>query len=75
MLAELQRSLGIGGRARPMRDAPERARQAVRARIRYALRSIADEDPTLARHLEASIRTGTFCSYRPERPVIWQIDT
>jgi len=73
VLAELQRSLGIGGRARPMRDAPERARQAVRARIRYALRGIADEHPILARHLEASIRTGTFCSYRPERPVNWQI--
>ncbi len=75
VLAELQRSLGIGGRSRPMRDEHERARQAIRARIRYAIGRIAAEHPALGRHLEASIRTGTFCSYRPERPVVWQIHT
>jgi hypothetical protein len=73
VLDELQRSLGLGGRARPMRDEHERARQAVRARIRYAIQRIQAEHPRLGRHLEVSIRTGTFCSYRPERPVTWKI--
>jgi hypothetical protein len=73
VLAELQRSLGMGGHARPLRDEHERARQAVRARIRYAIGKVAEVHPALGRHLEASVRTGTFCSYRPERAVAWEI--
>ena len=74
VLAELQRSLGLGGTARSMRDDHERARLAVRARIRAAISRIAAEHPSLGRHLEISIRTGAFCSYRPERPTTWHIE-
>ena len=31
------------------------------------------ELPELGRHLRASVRTGTFCSYEPERPVVWEV--
>ena len=27
----------------------------------------------IARHLDAAIRTGTFCSYQPEHPVDWSL--
>jgi hypothetical protein len=29
----------------------------------------------LGRHLEGSVRTGTFCSYRPDRPVRWEVSS
>jgi hypothetical protein len=31
--------------------------------------------PALGRHLQASIRTGVFCSYTPERDVHWTVDS
>jgi hypothetical protein len=31
--------------------------------------------PRLGRHLDASIRTGAFCSYQPERDTLWAIET
>jgi hypothetical protein len=27
----------------------------------------------LARHLEVSVSTGTYCAYRPEHPVVWEL--
>ena len=74
VLVELQRSLGLGGTSRTLRDEHERARQAVRARIRTAIGRFGAEHPALGRHLEASIRTGAFCSYRPERPTAWRVE-
>lgn len=65
------RQAGLGGRHRSVAAEPERARQAVRARIRYVLDQIAPLHPPLHRHLRGSITTGLFCSYRPERPTRW----
>ena len=50
----------------------ERARSAVTQRIRATIRRLGAEHPELGRHLEASIVTGTYCSYRPEHPVDWE---
>jgi hypothetical protein len=72
-VAELTRAVGLGGRDRRAPDAPERARQAVRARVRWAIDRIAADHPTLGRHLDASVRTGTFCCYRPERATTWEV--
>ncbi|MGI8795524.1 MAG: ATP-binding protein [Acidimicrobiia bacterium] len=72
LLAELAASTGLGGRTRHMTDDVERARKAVTWRIRDALRRIAAVHPELARHLEGSISTGTFCSYRPPGEQHWQ---
>jgi hypothetical protein len=74
-VTELTRAVGLGGRDRRAPDAHERARQAIRARIRWAIDRITADHPTLGRHLEASVRTGTFCSYRPERPTSWDVQT
>ncbi len=65
---ELRAAFGMGGRARPRGSAAERARVNVQRRIKDALKRIAERDPALGKHLEASVRTGTFCSYRPRVP-------
>ncbi|MDN3556954.1 tetratricopeptide repeat protein [Halomonas maura] len=71
----LSRALGIGGRLRRVGDLAERARSTVTWRIRHAIRRIGKAHPGLQRHLENSIRTGSFCSYQPERPCRWEIVT
>ena len=71
LVTELAAGLGFGGRDRTMTDEAERARQAVRARIRYTLDRLESVHPALRRHLDRSLLTGTFCSYQPERPTTW----
>jgi hypothetical protein len=73
LVAALTAAYGLGGRARRMGDPAERARSAVTQRIRAALERIDTHHPALGRHLRNSIRTGTFCSYRPEGPVAWEL--
>jgi hypothetical protein len=63
---ELSRALGIGGRDRTTTTGADRARAAVTLAIRRAIEAIAEHEPTLAAHLEAAVRTGAFCSYRPD---------
>ncbi len=67
----LSGALGLGGRARALGSAAERARSAVTWRIRSGVKKIAKAHPQLGRHLENAVRTGTFCLYQPERPVDW----
>jgi hypothetical protein len=62
---ELGRAVGLGGRTRKAGSAAERARSAVQRRIRHALERIGALDPSLARFLEKSIRTGNYCSFVP----------
>jgi TolB-like protein/tetratricopeptide (TPR) repeat protein len=69
----LSRALGLGGRSRRLGSAAERARTAVTWRIRSAIRKIATAHPVLGRHLEHSVRTGTYCVYAPEKPVDWVV--
>jgi hypothetical protein len=70
---ELAAALGLGGRARTLGDPNERARKAVSARIRDAVKAIGACHAELGDHLQASLRTGTFCSYAPESPVRWRV--
>jgi tetratricopeptide (TPR) repeat protein len=70
---ELAAALGLGGRARALGDPAERARKAVSARIRDAVKAIGVCHATLGDHLQASVRTGTFCSYAPASPVQWRV--
>lgn len=71
VMSELAAGLGLGGRDRAAADEAERARQAVRARIRYALDLLGSAHPGLRWHLERSVTTGAFCAYEPEQPVEW----
>ena len=70
---ELAAAYGLSGTARRLADPAERARKAVANRIRDAVSRIEANHPALGRHLRSSIRTGTFCSYEPERTVTWTV--
>jgi hypothetical protein len=73
LLTALTTAYGLGGRARRMGSPAERARTAVTARIRDAIRRIGRADPDLGKHLSRSVRTGTFCVYDPSPPVRWSV--
>ncbi|MGH2801008.1 MAG: hypothetical protein ACRDM0_25715, partial [Thermoleophilaceae bacterium] len=64
--AELAAAIGLGGRDRRAAAATERARISVTRAIRGALDRIGSQSPSLGRHLGATIRTGTYCSYMPD---------
>ena len=72
LLAELSATTGLGGRPRTAGSPAERMRKAVTYRIRHAIARVADAHPELGRHLRASVRTGTWCSYTPEHRVDWR---
>jgi hypothetical protein len=74
LVAELSAGLGMGARARRAGDDVDRARKAVRARIRDAIGRIEAVHPALGRHLALAVRTGTYCSYEPETSVRWTVE-
>ncbi|MBA3462342.1 MAG: AAA family ATPase [Deltaproteobacteria bacterium] len=65
--AELARAAGLGGRDRRVGKAAERARINVQRRITDALRRVGEASEELGRHLTAAVKTGTYCSYVPDR--------
>jgi hypothetical protein len=73
LVDELTAAFGLGGRARRAGSPAERARTTVTARIRHVIRRIEVVHPALGRHLDRSIRTGTFCAYEPDPVVIWKV--
>jgi hypothetical protein len=74
LVDQLSQAFGLGGRDRSAGAAAERARSAVTWRIRAAIRAIKALDPDAGAHLSASVRTGTWCTYRPEPPLTWQVE-
>ncbi|MBV9291236.1 MAG: hypothetical protein JO222_02210, partial [Frankiales bacterium] len=75
LLRELAGATGLGGRARQTDSSTERARMAVRKAIAAALDRIEAEDPSTARLLRRTVRTGTSCRYTPDpdSPVEWRL--
>jgi hypothetical protein len=73
--AELARAVGLGGRDRRAASSAERARVNVTRTIRIAIGRIKDHHLGLAKYLDKTIRTGTFCSYQPDpaRNVFWNL--
>ena len=74
LVDQLSRAFGLGGRDRAAGAAAERARSAVTWRIRAAIRAVSALDPDAGAHLAASVRTGTWCAYRPDPPLTWQVE-
>ena len=66
LVKELSGAEGLGGRARRAGSTTEKARINVTRAIRSAIRRLAEHDTELGRHLESTVRTGTFCSYNPD---------
>jgi hypothetical protein len=74
MLAEqLAAVAGDDGCGRSGPSVKERARVNVRNCITKALRAVRQHDERLWRHLANSIKTGTFCCYAPDRPIVWDM--
>jgi hypothetical protein len=63
---ELAAATGLGSRTRKTGSPAERARQSVTKALRLAIDRLKQEDDRLGEHLEATVRTGTFCSYTPD---------
>lgn len=72
---QLAAARGLGGRNRRASGNAERARCAVQKRIRESLRRISAVNPIIGRYLVRTIRTGFFCSYRPDpdQPLRWEV--
>jgi pimeloyl-ACP methyl ester carboxylesterase len=73
LIRRLAADTGLGGRTRLENDPVERARKAVTARIRDAIRRIQSVHPPLGEHLAATIVTGVHCAYRPPHQVRWKV--
>ena len=71
ILSHLSDAVGLGGKTRKVGATVEKARSAVTWRIRNALKKIENTHPELGNHLSKSIKTGTYCAYKPEVPVDW----
>jgi tetratricopeptide (TPR) repeat protein len=65
LVRELAAGVGLGGRSRKAAAAAERARVNVQRRLKDAIRRMGEQSPALGEYLGWTIRTGTFCSYRP----------
>lgn len=76
ILQELAGAVGLGGRDRKVASNVERARVNVTKRIKTTIEKIVQDAPSLGRHLEATVKTGTFLSYsdRLNEPTLeWDI--
>jgi hypothetical protein len=73
LVRQLSAAYGIGGHVRRAGSPAERARTAVTARVRAAVRRVAAVHPELGRHLGTAVRTGTLCVYEPENPPAWRL--
>ena len=74
LIDELAAAAGLGGRDRRAGSAAERARVNITRAIMTAVARIRAQSPALADHLDATIHTGTFCSYtpNPRAPISWR---
>ncbi|SDM69458.1 ATP-binding protein [Allokutzneria albata] len=73
LVRELSGAMGLGGRDRRTGSSAERARLNVTRSLRTIIARITEGDPELGHHLDTTIRTGTYCEYRPgpRPPVTW----
>ena len=67
LVRELAAATGLGGRPRRLGAESERARLNVTRAIRSAIARIRDRAPAAAAHLDQAVRTGTRCSYSPQK--------
>jgi TolB-like protein/Tfp pilus assembly protein PilF len=73
LIEHLSGAMGLNGKIRETGSTVEKARSAVTWRIRNAISKIEQAHPSLGKHLSNSIKTGTFCSYEPEKTVEWDL--
>jgi tetratricopeptide (TPR) repeat protein len=62
---QLAAAVGLGGRDRRAASNVERARINVQRRLKDTIDSVMAADASLGRYLQATVKTGTFCSFMP----------
>lgn len=67
---ELNRRLGLGGRAREDSDA-DRVRKSVSMAVAREIEILSEKVPPAGQHLLASVSSGRFFKYSPEREIDW----
>jgi tetratricopeptide (TPR) repeat protein len=74
LVRELAHAVGLGGRDRRAGSASERARASVTRAVRQAMARISQHHSPLGKHLDRTVRTGTYCAYLPDprTPVDWE---
>ncbi len=65
LVAEIERSVGIDGRARSFATSAERARTSVQKALRRTITAISADAPALGGALRLSVATGRFCRFDP----------
>jgi hypothetical protein len=73
LVDHLTRATALAGRDRSSNATVERARAAVRWRMRAAIDRLGDAHPALGHHLAVSVRTGAWCSYQPDQHREWRV--
>ena len=71
--SELAGAYGLRGAAARTTGGAERVRKAVTKCIRGEIGKLSRLHDGLGRHLTNAVRTGTFCSYAPEKPLDWEL--
>jgi tetratricopeptide (TPR) repeat protein len=66
LVAQLAAAFGIGGRARAVGSAAERARLNVTRSLRTAIIRLTEALPEAGAALDRGVRTGTYCVYEPD---------
>ena len=71
----LRGASGLAGRTRKTPSASERARVNVTRAIRSAIARLGANGKSIGGHLDATIKTGTYCSYSPDplAPIQWDL--
>jgi hypothetical protein len=74
LVDELTKAFGLTRQGRRLGSDPdERLRKAVSARVKASIERLEELHPDLGRHLRASVRTGFWCVYAPERALSWTV--
>ena len=68
LVEQLAQAVGLGGRDRRAVSVSERARVNVTRAIRSAIRRIGEVDRDAGHYLDATVVTGAFCVFDPQRP-------
>jgi TolB-like protein len=71
LIEYLSQSLNLKGQIRETGGTVEKARSAVTWRIRSAIARIEQTHPSMGAHLSNAVKTGTLCSYKPDRNINW----
>ena len=73
LTTELAAAYGTAAHTRRRNEDTEKVRKTITHRMRTVLTKIKKVHPSLWRHFYASLKTGTFCSYSPEKPTDWDL--